>query len=1014
MERPSVPERVVEALATDIVADPERQAAYMNVGYSALHETDGEQRLAHITALRGLAFLRQIDRQVAQDNGEIFDRRTWQPAPSDLESLQTELAPSTRRLKLINSLDRYIAGEGFTGNDNDLHEHQAEVFKDVARFLSAEPEISGGTKRGYIEMPTGTGKTVVFTKLIEAFNQQEEPVKSLILVPSKDILAQTIGSDGKRGFSEFAGQLNVTSYFQDEKDLSGDVVVMTYQSFNKLMNDDNLPQDFCDVLICDEAHNSLGRVTKQNLQKFSQDKVAIGLTATPEYGSNKHIDQIFDREIHTLDLRESIESGILAPVQCWLYKTDYKVDLDPRITTKFTPQELERLADIEARNRMAVKFAKNFVQQGLQGIISCVPGENVIHPIIVAEMLEKVQIVDKNGERRPIVVEALSGDLNPSQRKDIYDRFEAGEIDVLTYVDLLMEGWDSGAAKFLINLRPTCSPVFNVQRLGRVLRQTADRTQAYVIDFLDDTKKAQHTALHALGEYRYHPEKVFGAFFGGESGEGQKIEIPDELKAQIHAVGARKLREIIINPEYKPTHSELISVTDVAKNLNIPQDLLFNIGRYLGLEFTKKTWSDGKQKMYLEDRHIEMIQSQLRVTAFAQLAKRETTQQQRRQFYLHLFEKVPKDKRAPIIKEVLVEGPRQELPGDIEDFDLVDDEKSSAQTTAPETTKDSSKKQFSIAEISDLLLGTRKLSPEILDTVMQGLAANPHLIVSILAHNGQSKPGAEPVYELSPAKLGFNCTVKVKDHLGQPYEESAQATSKKKAQQLAATKLIASMAGVEFNVEDKIDLSDMTNLQEPLQFLPTENPRSILHDYSQVHGNQATYQTKEVKSIGEYKLFESTLSMKVRGEEVTVTARGLSKRDAETRAALSFIQDNGIERPTLLKKKASSSVAKVKPEETLPKPRNVFYINGESYKIPSDPVVIPHQWQQLTGEEVVVDVVDSEVGQGFYGRITIKKHNGDTEIIEGPVKPSKSKAKRAVGTEMGQRIAGINTSTFSD
>lgn len=993
MEGRSIPELVTSALGVEQFADATRQSRYLEQGYNSLDRNEVERRFAHGAALRGLA-------RVKHRHRPGYQTEPWLPDEQQLEMVQSELAPVAQRLRIINAVEQYVHGAGYETNEHTLREHQTEVFRKLADFMRSGPRTPEGGKRGYIKMPTGTGKTVVFAKLIEAINQSDQPVKSLVLVPSKDILAQTVGKNKKRGFGKFADKLRVTSYYSDEKDLSGDTVVMTYQSFNLAMEAGLLSKNFCDVVIFDEAHHTLGPLTKKNVLEFSKDKVAIGLTATPEYGANKKVSEIFDTCIHELDLREAIESGILAPVQCWLYKTDFKVDLDPREKKRFTPMELHRLAELEARNRVAVKLAKEFVEQGLQGLISCVPGEDVVHPIIIAEMLEGVMVNDPKRGRRPIVVEALSGKMGGEERRNVYERFEKGEIDVLAYVDLIGEGWDSDAAKFLINLRPTCSPVFNIQRLGRILRQTDDNQIAYVVDFLDITNKAQHTALHALGEYRYHPEKVYGSYYEKAEGHGIRIELPDSLKQKIYAVRARKVREIIVNPNYKPTHSELLTITSLGERFKVPHDVIYHIARYLGIEMTKKVWQDGKQKLFIEDRHVEMIQHQLRSSRFAFIARGNTTLQQRRAFFDEMFAKVPKEKRAPNVKELFVSGVSdgQGDPVENENPDITIESGPAEQKKQP-----AGKQAFTLSEMQQLLLGAEQPSKEVLESLMHGVAGNPEVAITLLAYNAQNKPKAKPVITFESARVGFTCWVRVDDHNGQSYEVSASAGSKKKSQQLASVKLLAAMSDVVLSVQDTLDYSEIDELQQAAIIQNgADNPRSQLNSYSQTMETPLHFETKRVRVIGEFQIFESTASITVKGQELMASGRGLSKKAAEISASNTLLPLLPQARPKPKKKEP------VKEVPAAPVNRNFIY-KGKEYRIPTDPAVVPHQWEQITGESVDVQYIQPASGPGFSCIITRTTSLGEKITTHGPIKGSKASAKRAAAAVFAASIGGTVT-----
>jgi len=421
------------------------------------------------------------------------------------ETETTPLLTSSERthFHFLYNLESFITRYSDDEPDIQLRDHQLDVFTDIYHFLTRSKSDQNGlvNSRGYIELPTGSGKTAIFSTLVETLNRPlpgtvKKP-KSLILVPKLDLVDQTIGGDGERGFAKFTNDTKVTEYHAKTKDLSGDAVVMTYQSLVGAINRGEISKEDFGLIICDEAHRALGGKTRTAIDHIAQGNLLLGLTASPEFTS-KHVDSLFTEKIHNMSLREAIEMGLLSPVRCYAIASDAK--LDSLISSSdYTESELAVLIENEWRNQKAIEFAKRFVEMGKSGIIACVPGQNTKHAINLAEALSQENITDPyTGELRKIRAQAVSG--NDNNRDLIYRAFENGELDLLTYVDLLTEGWDSTRAKFLINLRPTTSPINAIQRLGRVLRKSHNPSDiATVIEFMDQSDKQSYTFFHVLG-----------------------------------------------------------------------------------------------------------------------------------------------------------------------------------------------------------------------------------------------------------------------------------------------------------------------------------------------------------------------------------------------------------------------------------------------------------------------------------------------------------------------------------
>lgn len=405
-----------------------------------------------------------------------------------------------------------------------LRPNQREVFADLQRFFQQN------LKRGFIDGPTGTGKTVIFVELSKALNNariQGRKPKILVVTTFKDLVHQTMGKTGKKGYGKFAPDLKVGSYFSDtpasQKRSAAldtyDVIVTTYHSF-KILNrtidaapaaeDEALIErameseefrefvlknsysyavamlrlyyserrtllDKFDVIILDEAHHSFGVDTENLIKSLSDEKVVIGFTATPEADLDTHLDNILINRIHSLTLKEAIWMDLLSPIVPIAVSSGVKVEGSNLYdeTGEYIDNKLQSLSHNPRRNSLVIKAVKTLVNAGVGTIVSCMAGGEAWQARHIAAELRA------QGIRAAAVYAAISS----RERMEIYRKFEAGEIDVLTYIGVLGEGWDSARAKGLVNARPTRSKIVSKQRVGRITRPGG---LAFAVDILDE------------------------------------------------------------------------------------------------------------------------------------------------------------------------------------------------------------------------------------------------------------------------------------------------------------------------------------------------------------------------------------------------------------------------------------------------------------------------------------------------------------------------------------------------
>lgn len=475
--------------------------------------------------------------------------------------------------------------------DEVLRPHQRDVFEDFQRFFQE------GHTRGYIEFPTGTGKTVLFVELSKALLGTDPTLprpKILVVTPTKDLVHQTMGRTGEKGYGRFAPELRVGSYFSDtpaqEKTDAAlnayDVVVTTYRSFSILSNtheyrpitdDDrqrmirehyyasvadrmgedealrlmntiknvptgrNLLNKF-DVFVLDEAHHTFGGETGKIVESLPKDKVVIGFTATPDASQMKRLTHYLPEKIHSLELNEVIWLGLLAPVVPVGIKSGISIRGSNLYDESgdFIDSRIRYLAEDPGRNRLILESAKTLTQNGIGTIVSCIAGGEAWHARYLAEQLE----------REGVHAMAVHSGVPSERRQEIYQQFERGEIDVLTFIGVLGEGWDSDRAKAMIGARPTRSLIFSKQRMGRITRPSGI---AFAIDILDEyeDRNPAITVADVLNE----GDRPLGSMVGTAEDNNIVQQVIASLKEKTPVVP-------VLQSEYK-SYEELLSNLEV-------------------------------------------------------------------------------------------------------------------------------------------------------------------------------------------------------------------------------------------------------------------------------------------------------------------------------------------------------------------------------------------------------------------------------------------------------------------
>ncbi len=399
-----------------------------------------------------------------------------------LPNLQLE----NRRKSAVSLLDAYISRD-----TSPLRSDQMDAMHSLREFFA------GDKSAGYMSLPTGYGKTAIFTQLTEALG-----MRTIVLSPTRKILSRT-----RESFGEFSPDVEVGNYFSEDKNTTGQVINTTYQSLPNLIEGGEINPDEIDLIICDEVHTALGEQRYSLFRNFP-NALKIGLTATPYFNQldgykergivkdNEQWTGIFENLIHEMSLEEAMERGFLAKLDINLLKTGVDVG-SVQIDSKgnYNEQDIKRYLDKQVRNDLTLAILKGIeslpagvsfdpeqmeqitqLHQRADGKKTAIFGFSVEHIKNLAELLRK------NG----ISAQAVYGSLPFKKQAEIFDSYESGDTQVILGVDLLNLGWDSPKTAVGIFLAPTQSGIVAVQQLGRILRTDPSKEEAIAIQMVDE------------------------------------------------------------------------------------------------------------------------------------------------------------------------------------------------------------------------------------------------------------------------------------------------------------------------------------------------------------------------------------------------------------------------------------------------------------------------------------------------------------------------------------------------
>jgi superfamily II DNA or RNA helicase len=374
--------------------------------------------------------------------------------------------------------------------------------------------------KGSIIYSTGTGKTEIAfecaRKIASLFVEQNPQIvfKILFLVPRIVLIEQNIKRLIKYGIKKE----KIGVYYGEKKDIK-EITFSTYQSIIK--NFDLIKQS--DMIILDEMH-----MVSETAKKFSRifdvlqanpDKLILGLTATideddPRYSKIMNLIPPIKKYM----IKEAVSDGRLSEPKI-IFKS-VKMNLEERKTYEETtstireislklkssnPLVISKLLKIGGhRARLAKLWFENVYKRKklltettskLNESINIVKNHPTEKIMIFSETIESIDKISEILKKNKIPSQVIHNKVKTKERQDILNVW-GKNFFVLLSVHTLEIGFDIPSVGIAIIVSNTKNMHQLIQRIGRVIRKTDEKTQSLIyVVYVDNTKDKDILAL---------------------------------------------------------------------------------------------------------------------------------------------------------------------------------------------------------------------------------------------------------------------------------------------------------------------------------------------------------------------------------------------------------------------------------------------------------------------------------------------------------------------------------------
>lgn len=344
---------------------------------------------------------------------------------------------------------------------DELRPDQLEIVEAALAWIR-RARAGGASRQAHIVLPPRTGKTV-----IAAHIAARSGLNTVFVVPTRVLVHQT-----RVELRRHAPELAVGAWYGELKaPVARGVNLTTHACLRRGGWGEELSRS--ELVFIDEAHHVLSGGAAANLRRaFDASSLQIALTATPDYDTARSVLRWFPERIAHVELPDALRRGLVAPAVVHVGEVDVDGSRVELTAGEYRPDQLSRLLAGGPFLHAALTWRYQKEHRDIPCLMVCVTRAQ-------ADDLAAYLRARRPPDRPPPAL--ILGETPGEERERLLRAFEAGEIDTICQVGVLIEGWTSARCKLLIDLAPGRSRVRATQKYFRVLTRSGDAIARIIV-----------------------------------------------------------------------------------------------------------------------------------------------------------------------------------------------------------------------------------------------------------------------------------------------------------------------------------------------------------------------------------------------------------------------------------------------------------------------------------------------------------------------------------------------------